>query len=191
MSKASVLVSVLFSLISSAGFAAGFSGGGIYKATPVSGQVHFSCHNGAQSAQRLFYCYDVRLLPYEYDFFIGPAGVNADTVTLTAHREDGSTKSKSSSYDASKGRSANRFNLWIRSLTQIPLLDNGKNQIDYILTKNGQEVSHGTFEVEVERGPGYQCTATGYYNSSNMNDCEDQFMACSRFFYDRNYCLPN
>lgn len=189
--------SIIISIFSMVSFAAnsdstlsvGFTGGSQFESRSISGQIQIQCQEAGQFETRYSNCYGLLLLPYEYDYFVGPKGVDADTVQLTSVQQDGTSRSKSSGYDSVKARSTSRFNLWIRSLTQAPLLDEGLNTVTYKLNKNGVQKATGQFQVRVIRGTSAQCRDTGYYSSSLMSDCRNPGFICDRYFQERNFCL--
>lgn len=169
-------------------FAAGFSTGNEFHATLIQGRLTMICPSGTPGGQQnvLFTCRATILDPAEYDYFVGPM-VDGDKVTLEATREDGSTRSKTTGYDGSKGKSENRFNLWISSLTQRPLLADGANKISYKITKANATITSGEFTAKVVREPTATCRPRTLYSSSAM-DCQNQMTACGRYFELENYC---
>lgn len=194
MKFATSIIILIFSLISFAETSdtvlpVGFTGGSQFESRSISGQIQIQCQEASQFETRYSNCYGLLLLPYEYDYFVGPRGIDADTVQLTVVQQDGTSRSKSSGYDSTKARSTSRFNLWIRTLTQTPLLDEGLNTATYKLTKNGVQKASGQFQVKVSRGTSAHCRDTGYYNSSLMSDCRNPGFICDRYFQERNFCL--
>lgn len=125
----------------------------------------------------------------EYDYFVGPEGVKADAITLTATHEDGSKRTKSESYDSAKGLSNKTFNLWISTLLQRPLLNPGKNTIAYKMTLGGKVVASGEFVADVKDGGAKFCKRRGNYWSANSSDCLNPANLCYRYLRDNNYCL--
>lgn len=180
------VIASLILLASSTSFAVGFAHGNEFRSIPVYGEVFVDCHEGSSYSTAVFQCQDLILSPAEMDYFVGPA-VDADSVTLTATRRDGSTKTKSSSYSVEKGRSTSRFNLWIATLFQSPLIMEGKNLVRYEMTKSGQVVAEGNVDVNVSRGPAANCPR-GTLMSSSMADCQSPYSACQRYFSQYNYC---
>jgi hypothetical protein len=162
----------------------GFTSGAKFLATPVQGQVAVSCSNGASAN---YSCHDMALDPASYDYFVGPVGVDADTVLLVSNRPDGSHRDRSSQYDARVGRSVDAFNLWISTLFQRPLLQLGMNTVSYTMTKRGQTVRQGSFVVNVEHGNLRACPVT-HYNSGDANDCQSQYTVCQKYFEQYDYC---
>lgn len=164
----------------------GFSGGSEYSSVPLNGSITVQCNSGIESRVSHFDCRSEVLFPYEFDYFYGPK-MDADEVVLVASREDGSTRKKDGSYDGSAGRSKKHFNLWVSTVFQRPLLNFGKNSINFNLKKNGRSVSTGNFEVNVSAGEPRYC-ARRYYFSSTMQDCESNWSMCQKYFADENYC---
>ncbi|PIS11865.1 MAG: hypothetical protein COT73_01595 [Bdellovibrio sp. CG10_big_fil_rev_8_21_14_0_10_47_8] len=178
----------IFSLLSvHSAKAVGFGAGDQFSATLLVGDLMVYCRSfeGFQVAH--FSCRGDLLEPTNQDYFYGPQGLTADKVFLTATREDGSQKNKSSKYDSQKGRSKDRFNLWIWTLLQKPLLDDGRNMISYEFKKGNQSVAQGQLVVTVSRMPSKQCPS-GSYNSGVSQDCENQITSCDRYFAQNNYC---
>ncbi len=181
-----VLVSVFLSFNS---ISAGFSGGDIFKSTNIEGNLSVTCV-GNQPGPNMgnAYCRMNFLTPGEYSFFIGPK-IDADKVTLQAIWENGKkSKPKTENYDGVQGKSKKSFNLWIATLFQRPLLDFGTNTVQYTLTKNGQTVEQGEFEVKVISGSNRICTRHGHYVSTNTQDCTNASQYCDTYFRENNYC---
>ncbi len=184
--KFSVLfVTVLFSAQS---FAGGFSSGNQFNATLISGNVTVMCPNAPTGSPQnaYFSCRAGTLDPVEYDYFIGPV-VDGDSITLKVTRADGSTRDKTHGYDGKAGKSTSRFNLWISSLTQRPLLADGNNIVAYKITKGGQSVVEGSFVATVVRQPAAVCRS-GTILGNSPNDCQNQMTACGIYFEQNNYC---
>lgn len=166
----------------------GFTLGHHLRVIPLSGQVTVICvpHDPFPN-RRTYQCRGLVLEPSAYDYFRGPKGLKAETVTLTAIREDGSTRSKSEDYDSHTSRSKKSFNLWISTLFQRPLLKEGRNKIDYTLVQSQTVVGQGQFEVLVQRDQPRQCPYSAY-TSMDPNDCSSQFTVCERYFYQYDNC---
>jgi hypothetical protein len=186
----SVLSALLISVSSVTLFAdqtVGFSGGENYEATPLSGSISVQCNQGVETRTAFFDCHEEILMPYDFDYFVGPKGVDADEVVLVAKRQDGSTREKKGAYSSATARSKNQFNLWIATVFQRPLLNHGKNEVTYTLNKNGKAVSQGTFNVYVTNGQPAQCQRRHYF-SSVMSDCDAPYSSCQKYFRDENFC---
>lgn len=178
---------VLFGSSMSAQAATGFDVGNEFQATELRGSVSVTCPSrwgGMQTAS--FQCYLDALDPVEYARFRTDAPVDADAVELKAIHQDGSSRTKGGSYSASKSRSES-FNLWIRTLTQKPLLEFGKNTIGYTMKKNKKVVASGTFVANVSDG-GMRSCRHEWQSSGNPSDCENGSMVCDRMFMNQNYC---
>lgn len=180
------LVALLFS---ASNFAQGLSGGDQFTSLNIEGRVSVSCFNTQGGASHgSAYCGMNILNPGEYSFFVGPK-IDADSVSLQATWENGKkSKVKTEKYDQVKGKSKKSFNLWIATVLQRPLLDFGKNIVNYKLTKNGNVVEEGEFIVNVVSGGTKTCQRTGFYTSNNSNDCAQPTQMCDRYFRDYNYC---
>lgn len=172
--------------ISSISFGQSFRSGTSFTAVPIAGEVSVFCRdfNGGNRIAH-FSCEDLRLNPVEYDFFIGPQST-ADKVVLSCKQPNGKIVTKSSGYKTNK--STDRFNLWIISLFQKPLLDIGNNQIHFKLLKNGKTLQEGDFNVPVVMGEEQICPR-GNITSNNMSDCDNSFNACRQYFSEYNYCM--
>lgn len=168
----------------------GFSHGNEFVSRRLVGHATLTCPSnfGGGSEFRSVYCTGEILDPNEFDYFVGHQGVDAEKVVLNAIHADGSSREKTEDFDSSTGRSKDTFNLWISSLTQRPLLDVGKNTVQYKLKKGGQSVIEGSFTANVARGETRQC-APGNYYSSNPGDCQfPEAAICDRYFYENHYC---
>jgi hypothetical protein len=126
-------------------------------------------------------CYGYIFNPGDQDFFVGPL-VNADEVELVSVRADGSKRSKKSEYDSSTGQSKERFNLWIETLFQKPLLKMGRNDVNWVLRRNGKVVQGGSFIAEVFDRGDLRCPSTTE-TSWEPSDCQSSGRICSDYFY--------
>lgn len=126
-------------------------------------------------------CYGYVFTPGDQDYFVGPA-VNADEVELVAVRADGSKRSKKSEYDGAKGQSKDRFNLWIETLFQKPLLKMGRNDVTWTLKRNGRTVQSGSFIAEVFDRGDLRCPSTSETSWDPM-DCQNSGRICSDYFF--------
>jgi len=174
-------------LVSSQVFAAGLAGGETYQANYISGDISIRCSSAGQSDYRTHRCFGSYLSPESWSKFVDNSGVNADKVKLTFRDHKNKKRSKSSSFNSSKGESKKSFNLWVRTLTQRPLLKSGDNEISYALSKKGTTVETGTFNVHVEDTPTRRCGYRSYY-SSNMDDCRFPSNVCNQYFREQNAC---
>lgn len=182
-------------LMAQESLAVGFSQGNQIDLTPISGDVMVHCPNqppppvgnGGPSTNYVR-CSANLWSPEIADFFVGPQGMQADSVTLVSHRQDGSKREKSADYDSAQGRSKTRFNLGIWTLTQKPLLKLGVNKITYVLKKDDSVVAQGDFEVTVTERAARQCPYGSYFGNSSF-DCQSGSTAiCDRYFREHNYC---
>jgi len=174
-------------LLGSSLWAVGFSSGNQFQSMAIVGPLTVRCIVNGNPHIATFNCRGEVLEPTNYDFFMGPQGVDADQIQLMAKHEDGSTRNKTIKYDSQKGQSTEAFNLWVYSLLQRPLLADGKNAIHYQLTKKGQLVTEGDVTVNVKRVPQATCPH-GSYDSVLPQDCDNEFTNCQRYFRDYNYC---
>ncbi len=166
----------------------GFQTGNSFVSTYLEGEVSVSCRNGFEQSYAAYRCSSNLLDPAEMAKVTGPKGLAADRVYLQATREDGSVLEKSERYDANTGLSKGRFNLWIYTLLQRPLLKMGVNNIEYRYTKGSQTVLKGRFQAVVTEGPDRFCRFRRHYYSNNMDDCRNGNFVCDQYFRDENYC---
>lgn len=182
-----VLISLLLLLPA---FGAGLKIGNDLTSHPVEGSIRLSCNDRGQSDFRYVDCRAEYLNPAEFSRFVLSESekIDADKVTLYYKDHKGRKKSKSSDFNASKGESKSKFNLWIATLLQRPLLNYyGANEIEYKLEKDGKKVASGKFVVNVERQEKAYCPSASYWSSS-IEDCRFPQNYCARYFRDYNYC---
>lgn len=187
-----LLCSLALVFISTPAFSAvtvGFEKGNSFTTADISGDLTITCRDmmGGGSKTVFVHCYDSPLSPYESGYLVSSGAIDADKVELVATQADGKVEKKSSKWDAKKNRSSSRFNLWIDTLTQNNLLDEGKNVVAYTFTKKGQAVLTGSFDATIDREPARTCEPD-WYNSTNSRDCSNPSFACDSFFYNQNDC---
>jgi hypothetical protein len=154
----------------------------------VQGRLMVTCndpHDGSSVAS--YFCESSFLSPAEAARFKTGSGAVADRVKLTATRADGSVRSKDGDFDSAKGQSTKRFNLWISTLFQRPLLRAGQNEITYLLTRGGEKVEEGRFRANVTGGPTLTC-ASGHITSAAGDDCRFSHRVCEQYFSQNNWC---
>lgn len=175
-------------LCSTTSFAAGFSGGEQFSTVNLFGRLNVQCSGPQGTTSGFADCRGQILNPGEYSYFVGPKS-EADSVTLVATHEDGSvSKPKTEKYDGLAGKSKKSFNLWISTVFQRPLLNFGKNIVNYTLSQNGKMNEQGSFIVNVVDGGRSVCQRTGFYYSTLESDCQFPQNLCSRYFSENNYC---
>tara|TARA_R110000868_G_scaffold159516_20_gene388468 strand:- start:185 stop:718 length:534 start_codon:yes stop_codon:yes gene_type:complete len=155
-----------------------FEHGTVYSATSLQGNVWVQCA-GQPSEYRSCAGYDLE--PGMYTTLV--SGADADKFQVEALHADGSTTKKKGKFDADSGKSS-AINLWIRTLFQRPLLEMGANTVRYTLTKKGQVVEQGEFEVRVDRGARQVCPTGTIYSPGN--DCGSTSYVCDMYF--NRYC---
>lgn len=166
----------------------GFEVGDVLEAVEIDGPLTVQCHEpGVGWETAYFDCYGDLLDPNEYSYFKIEGQVDATRVTLVARHQDGSTRTKSSDFDARKSRSKDRFNLWINTVMQKALLEFGTNQVTYQLEKGSRVVERGTFSVTVKEGRARHCEHDTIF-SSRLSDCRSGSFMCDRYFRNQNYC---
>ncbi|WP_041577269.1 hypothetical protein [Bdellovibrio bacteriovorus] len=189
----SVFSVFIFLLGLSAHAEVGFKNGNQKTAVLAQGRIVVHCFgNGSNPggpSYGSFVCREEILTAGEYDFFVGPAGVKGDSVTLTALHQDGSQRTKTVDYDSAKGQSKKSINLWIATLLQRPLLDPGTNTVRYKITSNGKVTASGEFIAEIKDGGTKNCSRNGSYTSNMPSDCQNGTSMCRRYFNENNYCL--
>jgi hypothetical protein len=166
---------------------AGFSTGSKFEVEHLSGELSIYCPGSNPTFNRINCEADV-LAPTEFDYFIGPNIVGATIVQLN-NPAMGSRVHKSS-YNSTSGKSKKEFNLWIRTLLQRPLLNEGPNTVNYILMNDDKVVlEQGEFKVQVSDGASRTCP-DGQYVSNLPDDCEfsQGYTHCMGYFRQYNYC---
>lgn len=160
----------------------GFKSGNKLKSRPIYGTIHLYCpQNSSIHTCRMNY-----LEPGDRDKFIHPP-IDADKVTLEAIHQQGSRRKKSAKFDAVQGESKKRFNLWLGSLFQRPLLRSGKNIMHYKLYKNSSLVKSGSFIANVQTLSTRRCR-TRTYHSTRDSDCDFPSFMCQKYFSEQAYC---
>lgn len=169
----------------------GFASGLSFKQLRLLGDIVVTCFPREGGGTKVVHarCRGDYLDPRETDYFVGPAGVEANQVALKANYPDGTSSGvKKSKYDGKEGKSKGKFNLWLASLTQEPLLRVGQNNISWVLVKGQKLVDRGDFYVNVEQTPIRECKETGNYLSHNEFDCVSPDFMCEQYFREYNYC---
>lgn len=161
-----------------------FEDGNDFQYFGAVGNVSVQCFpsGGAPSGPTSAYyrCDGYSFSPGEEARFIGPV-TDADEVTLVATHADRSTRSKSGSYDGRKGQSDDRFNLWISTVFQRPLLKMGINTVAWTLKRKGKSVAKGSFTANVKDNGDLQCPSASE-TSWDMDDCMSSSRVCSNYF---------
>lgn len=168
-------------------FAQGLSIGNNLQTYNVIGDLVVTCESSDFRDTQTFTCRDTVLEPASYAYFIGAKDNGATSVQLVSTRNDGSTRSRSLSYNSATGKSSELANLWMSTLLQRPLLKEGKNVIEYTYFKGSQPLNSGKFDVEV----GFAGTRTcqkSFYTSRDANDCRSPFTVCQKYFEQFSWC---
>jgi hypothetical protein len=165
--------------------ATGFSLGDKFETNYIYGNLTVLCRQGGR---RYLRCESDVLSPAEFDYFQYDEPVKANKVILT-NVIKGKKVSQSKSFNSEKGRSNSRFNLWVRTLLQTPLLGIGENTVSYELLSRAKSTAKGSIKVLVAEGPERQCPDRTIPMHSN-EDCHriDVYQYCDRYFYSENYC---
>lgn len=182
------LAPLLVSLISEAQNS-GFSKGNHFDTYNISGNITVRCNDYNSGFQVVYHTCRASLIdPVAFDYFVGPKNIDSDQVELTVTRADQSVKTKTTGYDSIKGISTSRFNLWVVTVLQRPLLMNGLNKVEYKLKNQNTVVNSGQFEASVTY-KGEKVCAPSVYNSPNITDCRQPYSVCDQYFADNNNCL--
>lgn len=187
------LLSLMFvSLFSLTSFAeaptVGFKHGNNLEYQRLVGNVQYFCKDSLGSPYtRRWTCIADLVSPGTHDYVVSSTPIDADKVTLKATRADGSTKSKSVGFNSDKSTSSTRVNLWIRTLTQSPLLKDGANKIDVEFKKGKNVVATTNFTSNVTFNGETQCRFVSAY-SYNDSYCTNQDSGCNYYFYLTNDC---
>ena len=164
----------------------GLKSGDSFENHRIQGQISITCNSNNGSQRRVVNCSDSYLSPSMRSKFVYDSAINADEVKITYRNSRGKNKTKSSKIRNNESKSS--FNLWIRTLTQRPLLKTGQNILNYKLIKDKNVVERGEFTVNVETLDVRTCSYRSYY-SSNMSDCNNPSFVCGRYFREQNDCL--
>jgi len=174
-----VFIAVLF--MSNAN-AAEFEKGSEYNVVRLSGNAIVTCNyfeNGRyRTTHGNIYCISDFSSPATYSRFLQE---DSQAVKVKLVNESNDNRKKTKKFYPKKGESK-RFNLFIRSLFQRPLLTTGVNNISYqMLLKDGSVEQEGHFEVNVDFSRKY-CRTRYMYSSDGM-DCQG-YSICRRYFYE-------
>lgn len=164
--------------------ATGFVGGNDFNFKGATGYLSVTCFSSGGSpsgpSSASFRCDGFSFTPAEEAQFSGPR-VNADSVELKAVHADGSTRTKTGTYDGKKGLSDDVFNLWIDTLFQRPLLKFGKNTVTYTLKRKGSKVASGQFIATVNDLGDMTCPSDST-TSWDANDCVNSSRVCDEYY---------
>lgn len=185
-----LMISALFASflsINSAFAEVEFEAGNQFEAVRLSGNIGVWCDDNRAAGKRqlrTIYCRADMLMPGEFSRVLYTGSEEADEVKVSVTKGNGKRTTKTS--DLKNGVSTKNINLWISTLFQRPLLDYGRNQVEYSLTNNGQLVGAGSFEVNVDSLPDRQCRYRTY-TAPFPGNCNNMTL-CNRYFADENYC---
>ena len=159
-----------------------------YQIFNIQGNLYLTCESPIDGRKdyRNLNCQDTRLFPMENDYFWGPI-INAESIQLVSHQENGKIVTQVMSYDSQIGRSKKQFQLWRKKNAQDPILSIGSNKIEYFFLLNGQIIDQGEFAVEIQQQQTRQCQSK-MQHSYNSNDCIDVWKSCDTYFKQQNYC---
>lgn len=160
-----------------------------YQLLNIQGQLSITCESpfDGRKDYRNLNCQDTRLFPFETDYFWGPTN-SADSIRLVSHHENGKSVTFVMSYDSQIGRTKKQFQLWRNLNNQQPVLNIGKNRIEYYFISKGQIVDQGEMIIQVHQQQTRLCKSKNQY-SYNANDCIDVWNTCDKYLKQQNYCL--
>lgn len=182
-----VLILSLFSFSNAFSIDVGLDVGSELNSINLNGSAMVYC-SGTSTTSRFVSCYSSSLDAGVYSRLVVTNGtIDADSVKIVSFHEDGSKRKKSSNFDAASGLSTKRFNLWISTVLQRPLLEYGMNTIIYQFYKGSEMVLEGEFDVHVNQGDRRSCPY-GTIFSTRSSDCEGGSMICDEYFRKYNYC---
>lgn len=149
----------------------------------MQGVVNVRCNDGQYPHSFIVQCYSSDLENGNYQKLQVLSEEDVDRVYL--HNKKTGI-SKNSIINSTTHQTTREINLWIRTLTQRALVDYGVNEIEYRLTKKGQDVVSGIYQVSVEVSERRQCPNGFLYY--NYQRCPDQYSICRDYFYKYRYC---
>lgn len=158
-----------------------------YFINDIEGRIRVQCRSDYGIETTFYNCHHQYLEPNTWVKFYNRTGVIADKVKITSFHEDGSERKKESKFDFEKGESKDKFNLWVLTLLQRPLLEYGNNLIEFSMLYENKSVQRGNFEVIVDYGKALVCPSKSYY-SNNSDDCRYSNRLCNRYFSESSDC---
>lgn len=175
-------------LLSSVSFAeVGFQNGNKITVQPIHGRATFNCKDNLGNMYTKYWtCRKGLVSPGSHDYLASTSPINADKVILTAESQNGFTQTKNVSFNSKKSVSKNRVNLVVRTLTQVPLLREGHNTVNYEFTKGNKSVTTGNFHAHVTVNEVKECRPRTFFG--NQNECQFENNACETYFYYENNC---
>jgi len=188
-----VLISVFFSLscfaIPSQAADFGFDQGNEYQNLNLRSRIYVRCadHRGRRGIG--FRCEKDNVDPSNTARFFYKNVIDADKVTLVATHLTGSKQKKKRRYSSKKGESW-PVNLVTGNIFNRPLLKVGANEVKFTLTKDGEVVDSGSFNVYVKNALRRSCRSRSYYsNDSRKCSPAAQIYWCQQYFRVRTNCL--
>jgi hypothetical protein len=168
--------------------AIGFKSGNSFSTQPFRGEFYLHCdvQDPTIPVVQHVFCEDNFLSPAMTDYFVGPENVAADKVVLEA-RNGRYIIRKNSKYNTATEQSTSRFNLWILSLTQKPLLNEGQNIISYQMSKAGRAIVQGEFEVLVTSKSLLTCPVIDFFQRDPIL-CKNTTLLCNDYFVNQDDC---
>jgi len=168
-------------------FTPGFGVGEDLTYSHISGVLTVSCFGHMNSDNALYRCRGTSVEPSRYSYFHGPKEVVADKIYLESTWQNGKVVKKTRSYDSKNNRSLNPINLAHKTLTQMPLIGEGRNVIRYQFLKKQEVVLEGTLEMRLLMAESRICR-DGHIISYNVADCRNSVSICEKYFQRENYC---
>lgn len=166
--------------------AADFGGHTEFESHNFYGKIRVTCF-GDFTETVVHNCRAQGLLPGERAHFNHYLTEQVDRVKLVSHRADGRVIRRSSNWNSKKHQSKKRFNLWINTLLQTPLLSQGVNAVVFELWNDHTSIESGSFNVTVREGGDYQCKTLDKQESGNTL-CDNSVHACQYYFNVQDDC---
>ncbi|OFZ26890.1 MAG: hypothetical protein A2381_19885 [Bdellovibrionales bacterium RIFOXYB1_FULL_37_110] len=173
--------------LSAYSFTPGFGVGEDLTYSHISGLLTVSCFDHSNAGNAFFRCRGTRVDPSRYSYFHGPKEVVADKIYLESTWQNGKVVKKTKGYDSKRNRSNNPINLAHQTLTQAPLIGEGRNVVRYQFLKKQEVVLEGSLEIRLLQAESRICR-DGHIISYNVSDCRNSANICEKYFQRENYC---
>lgn len=180
------ILSILILTFGYQAYSADFQGHNEFTHYDLEGTYRVTCV--ARGVETVFHqCRGYLLNPFNFGYFNHETDKSADRVELSTVNKEGKTIKKRSDWNQAKGRSKKRINLWVWTVFQRPLLEIGDNQVSYALTRRGQVMESGEFNVTVHDGGLRSCQSRST-TTTDKTLCENRSFACEDYFRQENNC---
>ncbi|NQZ01550.1 MAG: hypothetical protein HRT45_12880 [Bdellovibrionales bacterium] len=188
LARLGVLIVSFFSVAAIA--SPSFEGNTDFVSVQLDGQLFVRCSDRGQVDSRWQRCRGNLLNPTgAFARFQVDSDIRTNRVELKSTWENGKQVSRRPRWDSENSQTKRTVNLWVETVFQTPLLDYGKNWVEYRLVEDRTGRTHvGAFAVNVDVGEPRTCPDDSVF-SSNMDDCRfGSTSLCSRYFQQNNYC---